>query len=262
MQKTHQYVYGLHSVHAVLTYQAQQVYVLYVQQGVSSAKLAGVIALAVQQGIAVERVNKSQLDLLTEQGNHQGVTVRVKPAVLAGEQELFADLAESTSIPLLLLLDEIQDPHNLGACLRTAAAAGVSAVVLPRMRAVSMTATVRKVASGAAEMLSIYTVANLVRCMREIKQLGIWLVGAAVEAPQTLYSADLTGPLGLVVGNEANGLRRLTAEHCDVLTAIPMAEGTVASLNVSVATGICLFEARRQRAQVNKPLSLSSHAKK
>ena len=148
--------------------------------------------------------------------------------------------------PLLLILDGVQDPHNLGACLRTADAAGVSAVIAPRDRAVGLTPTVRKVACGAAEAIPFIQVTNIARTLRELKDRGIWLVGADGAAEMDIFSAGLRGPLGLVMGAEGEGLRRLTREHCDFLVRIPMA-GTLESLNVSVATGICLFEAVRQR---------------
>lgn len=246
MQKNSEYVYGLHSVQALLSHNAHQAYMLYVQQGSAHPKVMELLRLAERQGLAVECVNKNQLDRLTEQGNHQGVVMRIKPMHLPGEDELFNMLVALNTAPFLLLLDEIQDPHNLGACLRTAAAAGVDAVVIPRMRTVSITPTVRKVASGAAEILPIFAVTNLARCMRELQKQGIWLMGAAATATQSIYATDLTGAVGIVMGNEGSGLRRLTGEQCDLLVSIPM-KNTVASLNVSVATGICLFEARRQR---------------
>jgi 23S rRNA (guanosine2251-2'-O)-methyltransferase len=148
--------------------------------------------------------------------------------------------------PFLLILDGVQDPHNLGACLRSADAAGVDAVILPKDRSAPLSATARKVACGAAETVPVIRVTNLARSLRAIRDAGVWLYGAAGDAQQSLYEADLSGPLALVLGGEGRGLRRLTREHCDVLMAIPMA-GSVSSLNVSVATGICLFEARRQR---------------
>lgn len=246
MNKSAEYVYGLHSVQALLRKAAHQAYVLYVQKGLASSKTKDMVTLAQEQGIPIEPVDKSYLERLAEQGNHQGVVLRIKPAELPTETGLFDLLASLDTAPFLLLLDEIHDPHNFGACLRTAAAAGVDAVIIPKMRNVRLTSTVRKVASGAAESLPIFAVTNLVRCMQELQQQGIWLIGAAASSSQNLYSVDLTGPLGLVMGNEAEGLRRLTGEQCDILVSIPMSH-LVESLNVSVATGVCLFEARRQR---------------
>jgi 23S rRNA (guanosine2251-2'-O)-methyltransferase len=146
----------------------------------------------------------------------------------------------------LLVLDGVQDPHNLGACLRSADAAGVDAVIVPKDKAAGLTPVVRKVACGAAENVPFFQVTNLARTLRDLQERGIWLIGAAGEAESSLYQADLRGPLALVMGAEEQGMRRLTREHCDVLVNIPMA-GSVESLNVSVATGICLFEAVRQR---------------
>jgi len=148
--------------------------------------------------------------------------------------------------PFLLVLDQVQDPHNLGACLRSADAAGVHGVIAPRDNAVGLTPTVHKVASGAARTVPFFQVTNLARVLRTLKERGIWLVGAAGEAEQSIYQADLTGPLALVMGAEDTGLRRLTREECDFLVRIPM-RGHVESLNVSVATGVVLFEALRQR---------------
>ncbi|MEJ2567075.1 MAG: 23S rRNA (guanosine(2251)-2'-O)-methyltransferase RlmB [Gammaproteobacteria bacterium] len=163
-----------------------------------------------------------------------------------GRLRQIADEAHNIGIAVYTCLDGVQDPHNLGACLRTADAAGVTAVIAPRDRAAGLTPTVRKVASGAAESTPFIQVTNLARCLRELKDRGIWLVGADGEAEMDLFAAELTGPLGLVMGAEGQGLRRLTREHCDFLVRIPML-GTVESLNVSVATGICLFEAVRRR---------------
>lgn len=156
------------------------------------------------------------------------------------------NLVDGLETPLLLILDDVTDPHNLGACMRTADAAGVHAVIVPKDRSVSITETVRRVACGAAEKVPFVRVTNLARTMTQLKEAGIWLVGTADEARANLYGADLTGPLALVMGSEGSGLRRLTREHCDFLVSIPMA-GSVESLNVSVATGVCLFEAVRQR---------------
>ena len=163
-----------------------------------------------------------------------------------GEPDLDALLDDLVGPPFLLILDEIQDPHNLGACLRTADAAGIQAVIAPRDNAVGLTPTVAKVASGAAETVPYVQVTNLARTLDSLKARGIWLVGLAGEAEADLYGIDLQGPIALVLGGEGRGLRRLTRERCDYLARLPML-GTVESLNVSVATGICLYEALRQR---------------
>jgi 23S rRNA (guanosine2251-2'-O)-methyltransferase len=168
------------------------------------------------------------------------------PAGVKSEADLSEILRNLTEPPFLLLLDNIQDPHNLGACLRSADAAGVHAVIVPKDRSVSLTPVVRTVACGAAEKIPFVQVTNLARTMDQLREAGIWMVGAAGEAAQDLYQIDLTGPLGIVTGAEGSGLRRLTREKCDFLVRIPMF-GSVESLNVSVATGVCLFEAVRQR---------------
>jgi 23S rRNA (guanosine2251-2'-O)-methyltransferase len=162
------------------------------------------------------------------------------------EADLIEFIKSSQEPALLLILDTVQDPHNLGACFRSADAAGAHAIIAPKDRSVSITSTVRLVASGAAENVPFVTVTNLVRTMKALQDAGVWLVGTADSAEQSIYDTDLTGPIGIVMGSEGTGLRRLTAETCDFLVSIPM-RGSVESLNVSVATGICLFEAVRQR---------------
>ncbi|MDH3892791.1 MAG: 23S rRNA (guanosine(2251)-2'-O)-methyltransferase RlmB [candidate division Zixibacteria bacterium] len=163
------------------------------------------------------------------------------------ENDLFEIIDSLEGDPLLLIMDGVQDPHNLGACLRSAEAAGVHAVIVPRDRAVGLTDVVRLAAAGAAERIPLIQVTNLARTMKALKDVGLWLVGTADQAKGSLFDADLVGPLGLVMGAEGKGLRRLTQEHCDFLVRIPM-QGKVGCLNVSVATGVCLFEALRQRS--------------
>ncbi len=179
-------------------------------------------------------------------GRTHGHTDRRIDAGVRAEEELFAILEGIVGEPFLLILDGIQDPHNLGACLRSADAAGVHCVVAPKDRSVSLTDTVRTIACGAAESVPFVQVTNLVRVMKQLQDAGLWMVGTADSAGSTIYDTDLTGPLGVVMGAEGKGLRRLTQECCDFLARIPMA-GRVECLNVSVATGVCLFEAVRQR---------------
>lgn len=176
---------------------------------------------------------------------HQHTDLAAK-AQTRSEDDLFEILDRLEGDPLILIMDGVQDPHNLGACLRSAEAAGVHAVIVPRDRAVGMTDVVRLAAAGAAERIPLVQVTNLARTMKALKDSGLWLVGAADQAERSLYDVDLAGPLGLVMGAEGKGLRRLTAERCDFLVKIPM-HGKVGCLNVSVATGVCLFEAVRQR---------------
>ena len=238
-------VYGVHAVAAALQ-KARVVELCFGRRGAHSRRLAELAENAKRQNVVITVVSDDELDRLAGSGHHQGVVARLA----AAEQRRHADVVSFVQSlehdPLLLVLDGVQDPHNLGACLRSADAAGVDGVVVPKDKAVGLTPTVRKVACGAAETLAFFQVTNLARTLRELKSLGLWLLGAAGEAPATLYQTDLTGPLAIVMGAEDKGLRRLTREHCDMLVHIPMS-GSVESLNVSVATGICLFEAARQR---------------
>ena len=210
-------------------------------------RLRELVARAEAVGVPVETVEGQVLDQMLGHGErHQGVVARYSPLPVLAEDALASLLHAVSGAPLVLVLDEVTDPHNLGACLRTADAAGVTAVVTPRDRSARLTPAVRKVASGAAEVVPLVQVTNLARAMQELKGLGLWLVGMADEAGQSLYGMDLRLPLALVLGAEGRGLRRLTAERCDHLAALPM-QGAVESLNVSVAAGICLYEALRQR---------------
>jgi 23S rRNA (guanosine2251-2'-O)-methyltransferase len=179
-------------------------------------------------------------------GVHQGVLAKVSPSQIWGEQMLDELLDRLEVPPLLLVLDGVTDPHNLGAVLRTADAAGVHAVIIPKDKSATLNATVRKVACGAAEVVPLVAVTNLARALEKLRQKGLWVVGTDGDAEQTLYQQDMTGPLIVVMGAEGTGMRRLTREHCDYLVKLPM-QGSVSSLNVSVATGVCLFEAQRQR---------------
>lgn len=239
-------VYGRHAVSSLLLSRPGAVSGLTVSAG-SDQRLAGILDSAAAAGIAVSRVSRKELDQLLPGKNHQGVLAQVAGGTCElPEAALPALLAALTEPALLLVLDGVQDPHNLGACLRSADAAGVHAVILPRDRAAGITPVVHKVACGAVQTMPVFTVTNLARTLRSLKQAGIWLYGAAGDATQDLYHSDLQGPVALVLGSEGSGLRRLTRDLCDHLVSIPMA-GSVASLNVSVATGVLLFEARRQR---------------
>ena len=240
-----QWVIGIHAVRELLQHNSN-VKRLCVQSGRGDARIEELIELASRAGILVEKMPRRELDQLVS-GRHQGVAARAVFAASSWQEKDLRRLLEGLDHdPLLLVLDEVTDPHNLGACLRSADAAGVDAVVIPKDRSAPLNMTVRKVASGAAETVPLVAVTNLSRMLKELKELGVWLCGTAGEAEKSLYQQDLTGPLALVMGSEGRGLRRLTQEACDFLVAIPMA-GTVGSLNVSVATGVCLFEAVRQR---------------
>jgi 23S rRNA (guanosine2251-2'-O)-methyltransferase len=203
------------------------------------------VELATQQRISVGQRERRELDEWAE-GVHQGVVAEVSPSQVWGEAMLEELLDRHEGVPLLLVLDGVTDPHNLGACLRTADAAGALAVVVPKDKSATLNATVRKVACGAAEVMPLVAVTNLARTLEKLQKRGLWVVGTAGEADQEIYQQDLRGPLVLVMGAEGKGMRRLTREHCDFLVKLPMA-GSVSSLNVSVAAGVCLFEALRQR---------------
>jgi 23S rRNA (guanosine2251-2'-O)-methyltransferase len=240
--------YGLHTVEGLIAENPEQVREITVAVGRHDRRLGSLVAAAELHGIAVHRLPGGELDRLLPGVRHQGVIATLAPQTTERfrEQDLAAFLAGLDAPPFLLVLDGVQDPHNLGACLRTADAAGVQAVIVPRDRAAGITPVVRKVACGAAETVPVFTVTNLARTLRELKEAGVWIFGASDNADRTLYDTDLRGPLALVLGGEGKGLRRLTRELCDFLVAIPMA-GRVESLNVSVAAGVLLFEARRQR---------------
>ncbi len=240
-------VYGLHPVLAALSQPEHNLTGLWLDGSRRDERIKKLITTAEQAGVALHKVTRHELDALAPGARHQGVVARCKSPPSYTEADLPPLLAALDEPAFLLVLDGVQDPHNLGACLRSAEAAGVHGVIVPRDRAVALTSTVRKVASGAAEVLPVFQVTNLARTLRSIKEQGVWLIGAAGDAETDLYQANLRGPLAVVMGGEGGGLRRLTRELCDHLVHIPMA-GTVESLNVSVATGICLFEAVRQRA--------------
>lgn len=239
-------VFGLHAVQAALTQHPESVLVLWLDRARQDHRLQQVLDSARIAGVAVNRVTARELDRLTAAARHQGVVVRMRVAKRLGEHDLAALLTGLDSPPLLLVLDGVTDPHNLGACLRSADGAGAHAVIAPRDRACGLTSVVRKVASGAAETLPFIQVTNLARTLRSLQARGIWVVGAAGESAQTPYELDLSGPLALVLGAEGRGLRRLTREACDAVAGLPM-HGQIDSLNVSVSAGIFLYEALRQR---------------
>jgi 23S rRNA (guanosine2251-2'-O)-methyltransferase len=241
-------VFGLHPVRTLLTRHPDRALALIMLKGRTDTRTSELEHLAQQAGIRIERRDAEELERLAGAGHHQGVCVRMRAVGALGEGALDDLLDRSTVPPLLLVLDGVQDPHNLGACLRTADAAGATAVIVPRDRAAGLSPTVRKVASGAAETIPLIQVVNLARTMRWLKERNVWLIGTADEATSQLYSQDLRGPIALILGAEGTGLRRLTREHCDVLVSIPML-GVVESLNVSVAAGVMLFESVRQRAR-------------
>ena len=240
------FVYGLHAVSAVLERAPERLLELWMAQPRDDSRTRELRDLAERVGVRVQSVGGEVLAKLVGDAAHQGAVAAVRPLKAWDEHDLIEALSQVTEDPLLLVLDGVTDPHNLGACLRTADAAGAHAVLIPRDRAAAVDGVVRKVAAGAAEFVPVASVTNLARSLDMLKERGIWVVGTDGQAPQALYGADLKRPLALVLGAEGSGMRRLTRERCDFLVRIPMA-GQVESLNVSVAAGVALFEARRQR---------------
>ena len=239
-------IYGIHAVNAFLSRAPERLIEVYVLKGREDKRLQPLLDELHQLGISVQFLNRDSLDKKANGEVHQGIIARVQPAKELNEQDL-DQILQHHPVPLLLVLDGVTDPHNLGACLRTADAAGVCAVIVPKDKSAQLTSIARKVACGAAESVPLIRVTNLTRTLRELQQQhNIWVIGPAGEATETLYQSKLTGPLALVMGAEGDGMRRLTRETCDQLISIPMA-GSVSSLNVSVATGVCLFEIVRQR---------------
>ena len=240
-----EWIAGLHAVRAALEQVPGRISGVWVDRARKDRRLQGIARLAEAAGVDVHWVDRRELDKLAAGTRHQGALCKARAAETRSEAYL-EQLLTRCERPFLLIHDGVQDPHNLGACLRTADAAGVDALIVPRDRACGLNATVRKVASGAAETVPLVQVTNLARTLRTVQHAGVQLVGTDGAASLSLYESDLRGPLGLVLGAEGKGMRRLTREHCDRLIRIPMA-GAVESLNVSVAAGICLFEAVRQR---------------
>jgi len=241
-----EYVYGLHVVDSMLRNQPEVVLEIWLQDSREDERADKIKLLASKQGIATQRTDRRKLDHLTNHAVHQGAVARIQAKSLPGEHELI-ELLDRTSEPaFLLFLDGIQDPQNLGACIRTAEAAGVQAVIFQKDRSATLTPVARKAGAGAAERLPVFQVGNLARSIETVKNAGIWVVGAAGEGDKNLYEIDLNGPLAIVMGAEGAGLRARIQGLCDHLAAIPM-EDQAESLNVSVATGVMLYEARRQR---------------
>lgn len=239
------WVVGINAVASVLENDAVNVRELRVDARARNPRVQELAEQARGHGIAVQRVAADSLDRLSDGLRHQGV-VADYAAVNALDESDLPELLERSEKPLVLVLDGVTDPHNFGACLRSAAAAGVTAVLVPRDKSAPINATVRKASAGAADRIPVVRVTNLARALEVLQQAGVWLVGLAGEAEQSLYSIELSGAIAIVMGGEGEGLRRLTREHCDYLARIPM-PGDTESLNVSVATGVALFEAVRQR---------------
>lgn len=248
--KQQHWVYGVHAVQALLKAEHAQIECLYLQESRRDSRFQTLRQLAEIRKIQISTVRREDLDKRASGKSHQGVAVCCHTEMKWQESDLDQWLADEPVEALILILDGVQDPHNLGACLRSANGAGVDWVLIPKHNAVSVTATVRKVACGAAESTPLVQVSNLARTLRKLKQTGIWIVGASDQAQQHVYGADLKGKIAIALGAEGKGLKHITQVECDYLVSIPML-GDVPSLNVSVATGICLYEALRQRGRYN-----------
>ncbi len=242
MKKDEQ-VFGIRAVQQVFENDITRVMEVWVK---NDNKIDDLLQQATQHNIVIHTVEKKTLDKLTNNGRHQNIVINCKPLPIKNQDTLAEILAELTVPPFLIILDEIQDPHNLGACLRTSEASGVHAVIVPENRACKLTSTVRMVSTGAAESIPLIQVTNLARTMSWLKEQGIWLVGTDENSQASIFETKLTGPLALVLGSEGSGMRHLTKATCDMTASIPMF-GKVKSLNISVAAGVCLYEAVRQR---------------
>ena len=243
-----QTVFGIHAAFSQLEKKSNSVTEVLLQDNYAkNRKLSSILESAKKNGLKTSIVKRKVLDDLVSRANHQGVVLMLnEKQILFNENDLDAILENINDPPLLLILDQIQDPHNLGACLRTAAAAGAHAVIAPKDSAASITSAVQKVACGATDSLPYIQVTNLVRTMKHLQESGVWITGTSLGTDNELYDMDFKGAVAIVIGSEGSGLRRLVAENCDYLVKIPM-PGEMESLNASVATGVCLFEAVRQR---------------
>jgi len=248
MAKTQEHtLVGFHAVSSALKSAPADIEWLRVDEKSHNKRLHEIESRAKSAGINVIKASHAELDRLSAQERHQGVVAGFRSSNIGTEAQLSSILDAIDGPPLILVLDGVQDPHNLGACLRTAEAAGVHLVIICKDRSAGITPVARRAASGAAETIPIVQATNLARVLRDLKQRGVWLAGTSDAAITGLYETDLTGPLALVMGSEGSGMRRLTSEICDYLVSLPM-EGKVESLNVSVATGVCLYEINRQRS--------------
>lgn len=239
-------LFGIHAVQAALEFSPQKIQRVCIDGQRQDARLKQVLDELAAIGIIPEKIDRKKLDRMADGKNHQGIVASVELPAMRSEDQLKNDVEALTATPFYLVLDQVQDPHNLGACLRTADAVGVHGIIVTKDNAASITPTVCKVASGAAETVPVYQVTNLARVLRWLKEQNIWIMGAAGEAEQTVFEMQLDMPLAIVMGAEGSGMRHLTRQHCDFLVKIPMT-GQVESLNVSVAAGVLMYEAFRQK---------------
>ncbi len=242
-KKPHEIIYGIHAVEAALRIQSENVLQVFVQQGRNDNRIKKILDIAKNSGISLQAISNDKLKEKCPGARHQGVAAEIRRS--QSSAVTLDDILEKESV-LLLILDEVQDPHNIGACLRTADAVAVDAVIVSKNRSPALTPVMRNVASGAAETVPYIMVSNLARALEKIKQSNVWLMGTSGDCPQTIYDTTASSRLALVMGSEGKGMRRLTREACDELISIPM-QGSVESLNISVATAVCLYEIRRQQ---------------
>lgn len=241
--------YGIHSISAIMEREPERIIEIYALKGRQDERVAPIVNDAYALGVSVQFMSRKALDDKSKGEQHQGIMARVKAAKQKDDGDLksqIEQLKREQKQPFYLVLDGVTDPHNLGAVIRTADAAGVDGVIVPKDKSAKLNGTARKVACGAAEVMPLYVVTNLARTLKMMQDEGIWITGTAGEAEHDIYATKFDGPMAIVMGAEGTGMRRLTREHCDQLVKIPMA-GAVSSLNVSVATGVILFEAVRQR---------------
>jgi 23S rRNA (guanosine2251-2'-O)-methyltransferase len=250
MSSTHKVLFGFHAVGVRLKMAPSTVMEIYYEPTRRDARMRQFLDRVKEAGVRLIEADALRIAKLAGSHGHQGVAARVQPVKTLHSLDDLLDALEGKEAPLILVLDGVTDPHNLGACLRVADGAGAHAVIAPKDHAVGLNATVAKVASGAAETMPYLMVTNLARTLQELKERNIWVIGTSDDAPKTLFDMDLKGPTALVLGAEGAGMRQLTRKTCDELVSIPM-QGAVESLNVSVASGICLYEARRQRMAIN-----------
>jgi 23S rRNA (guanosine2251-2'-O)-methyltransferase len=241
-------LFGLHAVQAALDYSPEKITQIWVDNQRQDARLKELLEQLKNSEIEFEIADKKKLDRFADGKNHQGIVAEVELPSVHSEEELKHTIKNLTEMPFFLVLDHVQDPHNLGACLRTADAAGVHGVIITKDNATGITPTVCKVASGAAETVPVYQVTNLARTLRWMKEQNIWIIGSTGEAERTIFETDLNIPLALVMGAEGTGMRHLTQQHCDFLVKIPM-YGQVESLNVSVAAAVMIYEVLRQKGE-------------
>lgn len=250
MARRTEQIFGLHAVNQMLETSPDRILNIWIQQAINSESVRSLHEVINNLGLSVQIVPRATLSRMTKNQNHQGVIIEIKPAKKKTDNDL-DDVLElnKDNNPLYLILDSVQDPHNLGACIRTADAAGVTAIILPKDRAASINETVRKVASGAVENVTVISVVNLVRAIKKIKESGVWVVGADGEAEKSIYDMNLKVPTAIIMGGEGKGMRESIQKECDYVASLPIL-GQIESLNVSVATGVILYEVIRQRRAI------------